>query len=1185
MALAQSVRPVDGCPAVLDDSGFRMTRLLTPPSQRSAASPATTLVLAPVRQPALAPRLLAPGTLLIGSDAACDLCIRLPGVAARHVKVEVTAHAVVLRPLDPRTWLNDWPIKESKLRIGDRLAVGPVMFHVRAATTDEILEQLPDDSTAAIEEPAVSAPDATTTADELDEPLPWLPVQEHIAAPSAEILGEWVSAAERGSDGELGIEHRPWFLDVWSTPEVAMNVGIDPREAERAAELLAQLDRERAAWDDEQRERDRQRAAWDEARLAQIEERAQWDDVRREHELRRAEWEEDQRAWTEQQREIDQQRAERNAELAQWQAERADREAERAAWRSEQEAHARQIADRERDLACRAEQLDQREQELVRRHDEQLGYAMRWKQQQEQWQQRHADLLDLQQQLRGEREQLEQYVQQVRTDLAAEGLGQSAAWSEWQAVHARLTAELTAQFAEVDARRAELSQRATALENDRAALEVARARLDADSQMLSDERRRWDDARHAIDADTAALRDDLRRQEGQFAAAVHDRAQSQAEFLAARKELQNERRLFAEQQAAWLTEREALWNELSARRRQLEQDAGALERQHLEMGRLIVALEQELSGVGGECEDLRTERMRLQAERDALAETRAELSAAQSNYDESRQNFDAESSDWQEQLRQEQAQLVADRQQYEQSHAELLTAHQELQRERRRFAEERESWIQERDAECEELAAVQQQLDDQLAAAETQHAELDRLRETLEREFAAVAEEREQLRLQRQQREQQPPPADRPVTPVDVAEAPVASVADESPPPDVDPSNAAPPVSDVAAIAAETTGPPAPSQVEVPSAVEQPVADSAVTVSLSDALEEPSSVWSAVETPASASEDHTPRAAVEAERPIDDSVNSLRAELARLFNLPEESIAAQETEAGMFRERAHELAAETADYQASAGPSAEESDEDVSQWRETLKSLYEPSAKLAAAVTDASSAPVPAPDAPPPDDPPALPPREEETIASYMDQLLARVKKATLPAGAQTPEPLPRTSEEVWFRSAVDRRIEAASLDAADSTDDSPAAEAPDPLDFSHLEAGPAHVQDKDDVRAKLDSFREVANLSARTALKKHGWRTLRSEVFLHAVMISTSLAGAAAYFGGPAWGGPVQWLPGTACVIVAGWSFRQWFLSLARLRVWRRSHAHKQQKSANARSDTAKAEAPHESATTSPAE
>lgn len=1157
-----------------------MNRLLAPPSHRPAtATAATPLVLQPVRQPAIPPRLLTPGRMHIGSDSACDVCLRVAGVAERHAVVVVTPQCVSVQTVDPRTWVNDWPIKESKLRLGDRLAIGPVIFQVRAATTDEILQQLPASPDATARENADAEPSPPTSTPkpiiEPEEPLPWVPAEEHLAVPSTECLGEWLSAAEMGGIEAHGIAQRPWFLDVWSTPVAdGEELPVDAanrRRAEEALELLAKLQEERAAWEQEQLERDRQRVAWDQEQHGWEEQREAWEQNQRAQDERLAAW--------------DEQCRERDEERARWNQERAAQQERRDAWSLEQQERTRQFDDREQALTQRGAQLDQLQQELQRRHDEQLEYVTRWKQQQEEWQKRQVDLLDLQQRLRTERDQLEQLVGQVRAELSAETAGQSAAWSEWQTVHARLTAELTVRFSEVDARRAELSSRAAALESEQSTLAVARAQLDADRDALTEERRRWAEARNAIDADTAALRDDLRRQEGQFVSAVHDRAQSQAEFLAARRELQHERRLFAEQQAAWLQERDSLWNELSERRRQLEQEFGALEHQHLQLGQLIVSLEQELSGVHFEREDLKTERLRLQAERDALAETRAELCDAQSRYDESRQDFDAESAGWHEELRKEQAQLVADRQQYEQAHAELLAAHQDLQRERRRFAEEREEWIQERDAECEELASVQQQLDDQLAAAESQHAELDRLRESLGREFAAVAQEREQLRLHKLQLETPPPPQP-PVVEAAAAQPPVEVVAVAEP--STDPEG---PITEAASVPPDQPEP-EPSVVSESIESPQPLHDDLdqrvemTAIAAATTVDESTPSPLQVDLSADGIPSSLPielRAGGDAEKPIHDSVNSLRAELARLFNLPEDQIGEDELTAGEDSARSEATPFTAPDGEPAIDPETtpDSSVEESSGWRERLQSLFEPSALLASArsgVDDDSSNPSPsqADDSASERSQTAFPEREEESISSYMERLLARTKRtADAPAGDGRGL-LPRTAEETWFRNAVDGAEERGDCETEAPPVNRPLLTTPDPSDVSYLDLAPTHSQDKNEVRANLQSFRQVANLSARTALRKHGWRTLRSEIVAHAIMASISAAGAAAYFGGPAWGGPVQWLPGSACLIAAAWTFRQWCLSLRHLKPWKHNRrVPTKTRPANAPTDVATADEP----------
>ncbi len=98
------------------------------------------LVLEPVAQRlGLAPILLVPGDLTIGSSPECQIQLNVPGVQPQHCVIHSSRSRVSLRALDHRTWHNNLPSSEGWLRLGDRLAIGPVEFRVRRAEPWDVL--------------------------------------------------------------------------------------------------------------------------------------------------------------------------------------------------------------------------------------------------------------------------------------------------------------------------------------------------------------------------------------------------------------------------------------------------------------------------------------------------------------------------------------------------------------------------------------------------------------------------------------------------------------------------------------------------------------------------------------------------------------------------------------------------------------------------------------------------------------------------------------------------------------------------------------------------------------------------------------------------------------------------------------------------------------------------------------
>lgn len=97
----------------------------------------TPLVLEPPRHSGLTSIPLVPGRHLIGSAPECAIRICVEGILDRHALILVGENRTVIKSMDSRTWVNDGPVAEMALRPGDRLSIGPLTFRVRSATTEE----------------------------------------------------------------------------------------------------------------------------------------------------------------------------------------------------------------------------------------------------------------------------------------------------------------------------------------------------------------------------------------------------------------------------------------------------------------------------------------------------------------------------------------------------------------------------------------------------------------------------------------------------------------------------------------------------------------------------------------------------------------------------------------------------------------------------------------------------------------------------------------------------------------------------------------------------------------------------------------------------------------------------------------------------------------------------------------
>jgi len=120
---------------------------------------------------------------------------------------------------------------------------------------------------------------------------------------------------------------------------------------------------------------------------------------------------------------------------------------------------------------------------------------------------------------------------------------------------------------------------------------------------------------------------------------------------------------------------------------------------------------------------------------------------------------------------------------------------------------------------------------------------------------------------------------------------------------------------------------------------------------------------------------------------------------------------------------------------------------------------------------------------------------EEESIEAYMERLLSQSRSMTEPERRQTTQ---------------------------HSTDDPPASEKTSPENEAEvppqrksdptteptvLTNSPVHEQDRDEVRAGLNSLRELANYSARSAIVSHTWRKHRISLLTKMLLVVLSFA------------------------------------------------------------------------------
>ncbi len=113
-----------------------LTGLMDRQTQRPSTAPK--LVLEPVRESSrLESFPLAPGRYLLGSGPDCDIVIDVGGVAPQHCLMIVGANKTIVKAISPLTWINDGPLSEAVLKLGERLILGPVELRTRRPEVSE----------------------------------------------------------------------------------------------------------------------------------------------------------------------------------------------------------------------------------------------------------------------------------------------------------------------------------------------------------------------------------------------------------------------------------------------------------------------------------------------------------------------------------------------------------------------------------------------------------------------------------------------------------------------------------------------------------------------------------------------------------------------------------------------------------------------------------------------------------------------------------------------------------------------------------------------------------------------------------------------------------------------------------------------------------------------------------------
>jgi hypothetical protein len=1166
-----------------------MTTLLTPPTS-AAATAAVPLVLEPPRHLDLPPVLLTPGQFRLGASPDCHVQLTINGVAAEHATLLVGTHRTILRAIDPRTWLNDALVRETSIRVGDRIALGPAILRIRRATADDLLAGWPAPpnlSTAVVTGTLIPA----TTQPEIDA------VSDPIAATTTESL-----ATVENDDLSL-FDADPTLIATAIGPAATHNVTVGwPDTAPTAmshdavasltidtVDVLAAKSPPAPPLVESLAELQRRQAELVVLRQQLADAR----EVFREETIRR-------------------------------EAQLADDAVQLSQQSTELVVSLGELDDRERQLRQRAEALDQR--------DASLRIA-------------EAALTTREQELADERVRLADVADATRAELQTEVARQSAEWSSWERQQQRLLAQVAEQSSALDGQRsavAEQQRRLDASESEhrqlRRELEQERRELLAEQELLvadraavAAERQTWiaqrdreQDEHRTRERDLKQLEQEVqlrsehvRRQQDQLALDIRERARSHAELQAIEQQLHRDRRLLSDQQVGWHQERDSAWQDIAERRKRLDAEADRMQAARHEIERLERALEAEIQAAAVERHRWQDELQAIgqrpshsdaaevptpvvitpplsselpqsgddvveslaetvEAGESAVAAPESEFQAADGAATDDITVSDADEIDEGDSVTDDseqvdiQAALDALAERFEEfsvvehrlslRHDELRSLQEdlavreaELNAEREALGLEQASWEGERCLWDEEREAWEAQANEfesfQMAweiARQAQQAELTADRRRWAAHLAELSQCTTPQVVQSDARDltsaasiadpacsitpQEPPSADRNLVSDEAVCAQLPSpFAPTEIPLDVDLSTADSLSITLGENAFESPLP----QANEAAPSQEPTWSGLNSVFVGEVARLPSFAWSLPPELPTVTEDLRPSPglagtetpAVDIEPPTDlpsSAAHELRSELAKMFDLPDDFAEHDPApDEGVTNEAVTDVLNE---QPGDAGASAED-------WRSQLSAVLATSSRIGPPVeTPIALSPVPE------QTPSTVATKSEvsgdDSIAEYMERLLARSRQRTGDPAPEAPPPIPNDPYE--SDSPTSTVIEAIER-TPEVADDPPA---------------PRPKIDVEATRAELQSFRAVANRSARSALAVHTLKTTRTELAVQMTLLLASLCGAAFLLSWALRGGGFLW-PGIGCAVVTVLLSYRVFVSGMRLRRW----------------------------------
>jgi hypothetical protein len=151
---------------------------------------------------------------------------------------------------------------------------------------------------------------------------------------------------------------------------------------------------------------------------------------------------------------------------------------------------------------------------------------------------------------------------------------------------------------------------------------------------------------------------------------------------------------------------------------------------------------------------------------------------------------------------------------------------------------------------------------------------------------------------------------------------------------------------------------------------------------------------------------------------------------------------------------------------------------------------------------------------------------EDDYVTKYMEQLLARNRRTATEEPAPRPAPRPAPVEPVM----------PAEIRSAAATGAAPSLETVE-AEAAALSKRPAARPDKGQERAHIESFRELANRSARSAVAKHNSSSLRNKFLVQMIVTGVSLVVTLVLLTAPLWGGVLYFSYGVVALLAATFS------------------------------------------------